>query len=472
MASTTSCGSQGWHGLTLLAVAQMYTNRFPTGHLCFAVVCGMCLALLGELIYKFAWQSVWVGYIGQLAIFVGVIYFTLETSLAVPNEVLQHRFFLSGSLPLLWGSCFFVICLKKIFAFTHCPIFALAWLWFHRSAGFLTVPCVLYGVLSCMALICSHHLVNKFRWEHVQTTCALERALEHSNTQRELVIATQNTLHRMLSSLWDASCTSNTHGTISSSTPHLEQLLGVAGDLAGSNLCAFAANEFDAHRLQEFLRNAASAADQQALSLQCTLRPQSDASWQKDGACSLKTYDVSLYGIKLPRMATSSSRSSCSDECRDELFIGIRAGAPEAAIGETCGHVFTDDFNASTEPGTFSGTQDTSNMSAEASDDVVIVLHGGNEHHPFMRDDGGRWQCLPSSTSIVRLSDFCALPRDNAGQRTSFGSLAHLLGNQGCHRCLFHMKIGSGCREGGLCFLCHADHAPVQRSLRRRHPLE
>merc|ERR1740130_2135617 len=106
---------------------------------------------------------------------------------------------------------------------------------------------------------------NKDRWH----SCEKTRMLEN---ERALLMATQNTLHGMLSSLWDASCTCNVSGNISSSTPHLEQFLGGGQDLVGANLVLFAA-EGDEKRMQEFMRYAASSAEHQALSLQCSLQP-------------------------------------------------------------------------------------------------------------------------------------------------------------------------------------------------------
>merc|ERR1740130_209923 len=139
---------------------------------------------------------------------------------------------------------------------------------------------------------------NKDRWH----SCEKTRMLEN---ERALLMATQNTLHGMLSSLWDASCTCNVSGTISSSTPHLEQLLGGGEDLVGTNLAEFAAGGEDEKRIQDFMTNAASCAERQALSVQCSLQPQRCAT-------SHLPYEVSMYAIQLP--PGSDPQTNCSRE--------------------------------------------------------------------------------------------------------------------------------------------------------------
>jgi len=186
-----------------------------------------------------------------------------------------------------------------------------------------------------MSLSYMQHTLNEERWESFRTTRALKQ-------EQRVLKATQVVLHGMLSSLWDASCTCSTDGAISSSTPHLNQLLGAAKNLVGSNLCTFAVSEVDAARLQEFLRNVASASHTRALSVQCALHPQG-ADSQKD-TCDAKAYDAALYGIKLPLRSTFQAGKLV--DCKDVLFVGIKASAPEAPITEASSHAFTDDFNA------------------------------------------------------------------------------------------------------------------------------
>jgi hypothetical protein len=134
----------------------------------------------------------------------------------------------------------------------------------------------------------------------------------------------------MLSSVWDASCTCNADGSISSSTPHLELLLGGGENLVGSCLHTFAANEDDACRLQDFCRNTALSAVRQALTLQCTIRPEGLDSNKLLDACESRTCEATLYGIRLPPGAMFGS--SCLDQDREHLFIGVKAAWPDSNI--------------------------------------------------------------------------------------------------------------------------------------------
>merc|ERR1711871_1683873 len=99
----------------------------------------------------------------------------------------------------------------------------------------------------------------------------------------------QATLHCMFSSVWDASCTCYLDGTIASSTPHLDQLLGGGHNLVGSNVCSLAANDFDAGRLEKFLKNTIASGTHQALHFQCNMRRQRSLT----AAGSLAPTDIS-----------------------------------------------------------------------------------------------------------------------------------------------------------------------------------
>jgi hypothetical protein len=136
-------------------------------------------------------------------------------------------------------------------------------------------------------------LLEDLRWQQFQAYQQLDR-------ERQALEATQETLHCRLSSVWDASCTCNAEGNISSSTPHLELLLGRGQDLVGSCLCAFAANEADVRRLQDFLQKTALCAVRQASNLQCTIRPHRLGSSKDVDVCEPHTCEATLYAIRLP----------------------------------------------------------------------------------------------------------------------------------------------------------------------------
>ena len=144
----------------------------------------------------------------------------------------------------------------------------------------------------------------------------------------------QSTLHTMLSSQWDASCTCNASGYLLSSTPHLDEMIGGGQYLAGSELASLAVDSTDSRRLLDFLQRAALVRDRQALSLQCTFRAQATNSDQTEGDLDSRTRKVALYGIRLPRGATLQTRFAGHEEESSVLFIGIKANAEAPAMHE------------------------------------------------------------------------------------------------------------------------------------------
>jgi len=323
----------------------VYKNGFDVGYGVAASVGCMFLVLITEVTYKLAHdvnssRLVWLGWVYQLLPFAVLNCLTVYSSLAAPTELMQHRIFLSTSLVVLCGPAYVFYMPTWVTALVYCPIWMAAWLCFHHLVGFLNnnPACVGSALLACMILSYMQHAVNEERWESFQTMLTLKQ-------EQRVLKATQVVLRGMLSSLWDASCTCSTDGAISSSTPHLNQLLGATKNLVGSNLCMFAVSVSDAARLQEFLRNVASASHTRALSMQCGLHPQGADS--RKNACDAKAYDAALYGIKLPLRSTFQAGKLV--DSKDSLFVGIKARGPEATIAEASSHAFTDDFYAAGE---------------------------------------------------------------------------------------------------------------------------
>merc|ERR1719420_2224314 len=92
------------------------------------------------------------------------------------------------------------------------------WLIFHASVGFFTPAVFVYALVICFAPSIFVLWQERTQWQEFHSRRQLDRA-------REILEATQTALRCMFSSLWDASCTCDVDGVISSSTPHLEQLL-------------------------------------------------------------------------------------------------------------------------------------------------------------------------------------------------------------------------------------------------------
>jgi len=319
-----------------VACDQMYKTGFDVGYFALNVIVIAFLFLCAEVTHKLSRkfdksQAMLVVCIGQL-LFISVgSFFLMQLALAEPTDLVLHRTYFSISIAMLFGAPYIFQMPPRVFAFVFCPLWSLGWLRFHFLAGYIEdISQFLLTVLSVYmfssAVILVRERIAQFGFELFQTTRSLEE-------ERKLLKATEHVLHGMLSSLWDASCTCDTHGVISTSSPHLNQLLGAAEDLVGSGLCDFAANKADAERLQKFLQNTASAGERQALRLQCALRPQ---------GVDCQVYDAVLHGIRLPPRATVQAGRSVGG--RTTLFVGIKASAPEATVGDASCSAFTDDF--------------------------------------------------------------------------------------------------------------------------------
>merc|ERR1711933_243537 len=121
----------------------------------------------------------------------------------------QHRMFIGVALPTLAGVPYYFHVPTRVFALAFCPLWLFVWLYFHYSVGFINLPCIMFAVILCVIFAYGHQLIMQDRWQHWQTTRALE-------DERRLLVEAQEALHRILSGLWDASCTCNAHGSISS----------------------------------------------------------------------------------------------------------------------------------------------------------------------------------------------------------------------------------------------------------------
>jgi len=185
------------------------------------------------------------------------------------TELMQHRTYLTIQAPVALVMCVMGHVPVLVHVLVVAPSIFAFWLMFHSLVGFWKTFMIVYGfTFVSVTPVCFSLWLERMKWEQFEATRELDR-------ERQVLQETQETLHCMLSSLWDASCTCHPDGTIASSTPHLEQLFGGGKGLVGSNLVDLVV-EADGQaidRLQDFLRNTVSAQGRQALSLQCSVRP-------------------------------------------------------------------------------------------------------------------------------------------------------------------------------------------------------
>jgi len=292
-------------------------------------------------------------------------------ALSMDGELMQHRYFLSSQITVLVLTCSVAYVPLWIHNFVGVPINFIAWLLFHHMSGFCQeygfAKGIIFGAgISVCVPIC-FSLRERMQWLKFQANRELDR-------QMEILEATQTALHSMLSSLWDASCTCDLDGVVSYCTPHLAQLFGGGKDLAGACLSGLAANDADRYRLQEFLKNAASG--QQAVTLQFTARSQWPRSEEEDVPCTPMSSEVALYCIQLPPGATL--HNSCPTKHGKNLFIGIKASAPDAGWPDASFTENTDTLQDCDKPvHIFVNSEAIVENSTIAVTDCMSLLHDG-----------------------------------------------------------------------------------------------
>ena len=160
---------------------------------------------------------------------------------------MQHRIYLCSRMLISMLGLVLIQPPFQIYAFVSAPTTIISWLLFHNKVGFWRSSMVIFGVLLTVlqALLCV--FLERLQWQQFHANAQLDR-------ERFILVSTQTTLHGMLSSFWDASCTCDVDGSILSSTPHLDQLLGWGMPLVGSSLYDFLAKESDTRRLQAFVQ--------------------------------------------------------------------------------------------------------------------------------------------------------------------------------------------------------------------------
>lgn len=260
-------------------------------------------------------QTVQIGVLVQGVIFLAWLAAGLLHATSMETLLMQHRMFLTvQSLTLLFVVCVFFF----PFRLNVCvigPTMVLFWLMFHRMVGFWNTGMMGFGFIgNCALPLYAAHILERIRWRQFQTSRQLD-------AERVILEETQEVLHSMLASQWDASCTCTADGRLVTCTPHLETLLGGGRALADSDLCATAATDADAARLLVFLHSVRSSVDGRPLTSQVTVRRlQLDSSSGFEGDAP---FEVCLYGIKLPRGARF--QSSVAERQGRTLFVGVKA---------------------------------------------------------------------------------------------------------------------------------------------------
>jgi len=241
-------------------------------------------------------------------------------SICVPTELMQHRVYLCTFFTSLLGNSLAFYVPWPIFLSCTCSIHLCGWYVFHGLVGYVTVPCMAYGPCVIAGTMYIVHLQNQSLWQAFDSNETLLK-------ERQLLQKTQESLHGVLSSIFDASCTCDSSGRILECSSQLQEILDCSpmeqmrtspGLQTGLNLCAPAASDAERHRLTAFLNNANASARQQAAKIQSCFN------------CRLGgVIEVCLYAIVLPAPASGDEP--------DVLFVALQTQSMELDTSKKIG---------------------------------------------------------------------------------------------------------------------------------------
>mmetsp|Transcript_47945 Transcript_47945/g.133659 ORF Transcript_47945/g.133659 Transcript_47945/m.133659 type:complete len:762 (-) Transcript_47945:90-2375(-) len=199
---------------------------------------------------------------------------TLGVFVGAPQELAQHRIFLTSSLPVfsLFTTVGFLP--RRMFITTICSIHFLTWVAFHVRVDCLQLPNVVCSIMVIGGAGLVHALVDRNEKESF-------KAQQAYAAEQEYLDAMQSCLFGVVSALFEASCMCDRHGKILSSAPQLARVLQARNVISDkqalkSDICQYLASATDERRLKDFLRG-------------IVARP----------SCSLDTLSVTLSGEKL-----------------------------------------------------------------------------------------------------------------------------------------------------------------------------
>lgn len=258
----------------------------------------------------------WPVILGSAVQLVGHALFVIGSvvgALFMSTELMQHRSFLTNYFTLMLSSSAFFVP-RPVFLFLICPMYISGWLAFHILAGFVNVPCFVYGLITVVGVA----------WLRKSQDQGLRDAFDARDAllkERQSLQIMQESLLGVVSSIFDASCICDSNGQTSEGCPQLEAIIdciprdqGVGCN--GINLCASAATDDERQRLQAFLQSAIVSARHQAAKIQCSFR-------RKLGGI----VEACLYAIVLPDPLSSG------DQC-DSLFVVVQAQPLDSAAGD------------------------------------------------------------------------------------------------------------------------------------------
>ena len=178
------------------------------------------------------------------------------------------------------------------------------------------------GALCCVDYFLFWSMRAYLRFYQTSSLWREYQAVSDLREERQMLQATQMTLHGMLSSVF-ASAECDVDGVVGKCSKHLSHLLG-GRDMSITSFCDLGATGEEVKRLSKFMHHAAENAMHRAVTIQSSIK------------CVDDIIDVKLFAIHLPTR---------SGQCQ-RLFIGLQEAADEASSSlhgaaadfETAGH--------------------------------------------------------------------------------------------------------------------------------------
>lgn len=207
-----------------------------------------------------------LGTIVQVVHHVMHVWHSVDMAMSLPAELIQHRTFCIGFSGLYVVASMVLFVPPAVFAILVCPVYLCGWCAFHSMTDFVRVPAILNGVIIVGLGVYGHY-------GHAGSLKHTFDLVQDLVKERQLLQTTQESLHGILGSIFDASCVCDRHGQLLECSPHMqERFQGLCeGNRieVGLNLCSFAATSQESERLQSFLLNAYRTAPK--LSIECSI---------------------------------------------------------------------------------------------------------------------------------------------------------------------------------------------------------
>lgn len=264
---------------------------------CALVVCGLSALWLGSKT-KGPHSCPMLSCASQCGVLTMLLLAAVSVARQGPSAVHQHRIFVCSfnnvmSMFTFVGYVPFVVQIgAAILGFA-------SWLYFHVQVQWTNMIVVSYGAAIASFSVVFGSLQRSALWNAFKATQELER-------ERQFLDDVQRTLHNLLSTLFDASCTCDAAGAMLTGTPQLEQLLGDDWNTGLPHVTAFSSSENERDRLSSFLKALTTSANHNTQTLHTSF-------------VSVNTkveIDAKIIGIKLP-----------DREGRDIAFIGLQTNS-------------------------------------------------------------------------------------------------------------------------------------------------